>query len=1354
MKALRFSLLLIWLCCIFLNATESYAQRSPLIFNHLNINYGLSNNSVLSITQDTMGYIWLGTKYGLNRFDGRTFKIFKNDPQNAASISSNDFIKSLTVRADQKMWVVNSGIDLFNPLNESFEHIMPIGRGITKVVEDKQKRLWIATITGLKLIAAKGKKALPIQLGKGSYEVSEIYEDRHQHIWAGTSLGLYELFFTNKKLQVVLHQDEAFNVLKGNLIKSIAQDKNGNLWFGTKSNGIQILNPGTKLITHIAKNGTDKRNLVNNNIRKIISVKNGMMWIGTQDGLSIGDPDALTFQHYQHDVTDVNSLSQNSIYDIFQDKDGSVWIGTFFGGINVVYAVNTPFKSYQNSISPHSISSSIVSAIVEDKQHNLWIGTEAGGLNYFNRLSNQFISYKNSPANPNSLSSNLVKAIAIDQYQNLLIGTSVGGLSYYEPQTGRFTVYKRSGLGNNRDNIASDNVNCLLVSCEQQLLIGSDEGLNLFDPVSKRFKLFNLAGSNTVFDKKITALFQDRQNKIWIGTPGGLYSLNPNLTVKPEDFRDQSGNAFKSNINCIQQDSEGNIWLGTYHRGLTLLKQGNRTFEVFNHKNDLPSDNILSLVEDNQNNLWIGTDNGLVKYDRKARSFRSFNILDGLPDNQFNTNSFYKAANGTLFFGTFNGMVTFDPGKIEKNNTAPKVVLSNLKLFNNPVKINDATKLLSADLNLSQNITFSHLQNNFTLEFSALNFIKSNKNKYAYRLEGFETDWNLVDVPTATYTNLSAGTYTFQIKASNNDGVWSEEIKSVTITVLPPIWKTIWAYLLYAIAIYFIVAYIIKFFRAKAKLKQELYLEHIEAEHQKNNYQMKLDFFTNISHEIRTPLTLILGPLDKLEELTTDNAIVHQYALTIKNNTSRLYRLVNELLDFRKADSENLRLYFVENDLVAFLREVFDNFKHLAEAKNINYIFKTTVDAIPVYFDKNQMEKVFFNLLSNAFKFTPADGEISLVIEQNSPEQVCITVNDNGKGIALYNIDDIFNNFFQEDQSMGTGIGLALSKKLVELHKGEVKVNSRQATETQKGFTAFKVCLQLGNSHLTETYTGDVMASGTYELEHEPDYETPLIETETAETGNPNKPTVLIVEDNAELRDFIRQSLESDYQIQVSENGLQGWEIASTTLPDLIISDIMMPVMDGLTLCKKIKTDVRTSHIPVILLTAKSAQVHQIEGLQHGADVYVTKPFSNKILQLNIHNMLALKTAMQKKYSEQLQLPPIIHQANASADEKLLSKLQLVIEENLANADFDIVALTLEIGMSKSVLYKKFSALTNLSLNEFIKTQRLKHAVTLLQQGETSILAVAVQVGFNDVKYFSREFKRVYGITPSHYIKN
>ncbi|MNX97081.1 Sensor histidine kinase TodS [compost metagenome] len=498
-----------------------------------------------------------------------------------------------------------------------------------------------------------------------------------------------------------------------------------------------------------------------------------------------------------------------------------------------------------------------------------------------------------------------------------------------------------------------------------------------------------------------------------------------------------------------------------------------------------------------------------------------------------------------------------------------------------------------------------------------------------------------------------------------------------------------------------------------------------------------------------------MGPIEKLEQLTAANTQANKYALSIKKNTERLYRLVNELLDFRKADSGNLRLYFFEENIVSSLKETFDHFQTLAEAKNIQYTFESSHPEILVYFDKDQMEKVFFNLLSNAFKFTQNEGTISLKIVLKR-QQVKITVTDNGKGIAIANIDDIFNNFYQAEQSMGTGIGLALSKNLIELHKGKIKVKSSPSETNKAGKTTFTVMLKLGKKHLNEIDIAPVseIENPIYQEEVQ-DYSSSEVLIDSPVINSNNKEAhILIVEDNDEVRDFIKQSLESQYHVHVSENGLEGWKNAIQTLPDLIISDVMMPIMDGLELCKKIKTDVRTSHIPVIMLTAKSAPIHQIHGLQHGADAYITKPFSDQILQLNMRNLLSLKGAMQKKYSEQLLKLPIITSTESSQDEKFLQKLHQIIEDNIANTNLDLAFITSEIGMSKSVLYKKFSALTNLSLNEFIKTQRLKHAVEFFQKGEISIISVAMQVGFNDAKYFSREFKKIYGITPNDYIKN
>lgn len=1336
----RFLFLAIYFWSLLFLGSKSFAQNNSLIFNHLDVTNGLSSNTVQSICQDSTGFMWFGTKYGLNRYDGRSFKIFKNNPQDKTSISSNDFIRKLIATKNKRMWVVSDGLDLYHSEDNSFKVIIPQKEGLNKLLQDSKGNLWIATKNQLKFRAANSNKIIPIKIAKANINVTELFEDNEHHIWVGTYAGLYELFFINKKLLIKRHFSSLFKKDENSdRINSIVQDQNLKYWIGTKKNGLYLFDKKSSQLIHFVKNNNDKNSLINNDIRKILLHQNGSLWIGTQDGLSILNPVTRRFSNYQHDSTNPNSLSQNSIYDIFQDMNGSVWIGTYFGGINVVYSVNTPFTIYQNESNKNSISGNIISAIIKDSKHNLWIGTQAGGLDYFNKNTQQFTNYKNNINNKNSLSSNLVKAIAIDKNQNIWICTGdFGGLNLFDTKTSKFTTFKRNP--NNSNSIASDNTNCLVVNKENKLFIGTDIGLNIYDIAQQKFRF--IPSKRKIFiGKPINALFEDKNGTIWMGTPVGI-QLYQNSKIQYKIFKDSLNNSFNYNINCLQKDSQGNMWVGTYHNGLALLNLKNNSFKIFNTKDGLPSDNILAITEDNNSNLWISTDNGLAEYNLLSNTFRSFNKLDGLPDNQFNTNSVLKDNQGRLFFGTYNGLISFIPQNIEKNIVPPNVVLSNLKLFNKLVQINDESGILKQDINFSNTITINHNQNNFTIEFSALNFIKPAKNKFAYKLDGVEKDWNYVDIPSATYINLPAGHYQFLVRASNNDNIWSKNVKKIDIVILPPIWKTWWAYLIYFIIVIAIASYILKFLKARTELKQELHFE-----------KMKLDFFTNVSHEIRTPLTLILGPIEKLEKLTTENSQANKYALSIKNNTERLYRLVNELLDFRKADSGNLHLYFFEEDIVSALKETFNHFQTLAEAKNIHYTFKSSDSPIAVYFDKDQMEKVFFNLLSNAFKFTQNGGSISLDIILNN-QQVEIKVTDNGVGIDIDTIDDIFKNFYQAGQNIGTGIGLALSKSLIELHKGHISVTSKPATATETGKTTFTVVLQLGKNHLNEN---DILSMPTAEkivYQEIDDYESEELIQDSIIDDKDKKTHILIVEDNDELRDFIKQSLESQYIVSTSENGLEGWENAIQTLPDLIISDVMMPVMDGLELCKKLKTDIRTSHIPVILLTAKSAPIHQIHGLQHGADAYITKPFNDQILQLNIRNLLSLKAALQKKYSEQLLQLPIITNNESSQEEIFLQKLQQIIEDNIDNINLDLSFITKEIGMSKSVLYKKFGALTNLSLNDFIKTHRLKHAVEFFQKGETSIQSVALQVGFINARHFSREFKKMYGITPNDYIKN
>lgn len=1332
----RFLFLAICIWNLLFLHSNSFAQSQELSFNHLSTANGLSNNSVLSINQDAEGFLWFGTSYGLNRFDGRTFKIFTNDPHDKTTISSSNFIKRLELGTDKQMWLVYNGLDLYHPEDNTFENIIPKKEGILNVMRDSNGNLWIGSVYDLRFKAVNSEKIIPIKIAKNDIEVTAFFEDKEHHIWVGTSNGLYELFFTNKKLNLKRHLGSLFRKDENiGVITNIVQDDNSKYWIGTKKGGLYLFDKKTLKITRFLKNTNDKNSLVNNIIYKILKHKNGTLWIGTQDGLSILNPNTHQFTNYQQDPTNPNSLSNNTIFDIFEDKNGSVWIGTFFGGVNVVYsAKKSPFSIYQKNSSKNSISGNVITAITEDSNHNLWIGTDGAGLNYFDRSSQQFHTYKNNNGDKNNISSNLIKAIAIDKNQNIWIGTALGGLNFFNPKTSTFTVFKQDANKNN--NFPSENINCLIINRQNKVFIGTDSGLNIYDISQQKFSTIDK-------NRTINALFEDKKGTIWAGTISGIY-IYCGSELKHQTFKDSTDTPFTYDINCFLQDSKGNMWVGTSHNGLVLLDLNNHTFKSFKTKDGLPNDNILAIKEDKDDNLWISTDNGLAKYNLNLKTFRSFNTLDGLPDNQFNINSGLKDKQGRLFFGTYNGLVSFIPQNIEKNEIAPNVVLSNLKLFNIPVKINDESGILKKDINFSKSITFNHDQNIFTIEFSALNFIKSSKNKYAYKLQGLEKKWNYVDIPSATYSNLPAGKYQFLVKASNNDGIWNKNIKRIEIIILPPIWKTWWAYLIYFIIIFSAAYYAFKFFKARADLKQELHFE-----------KMKLDFFTNVSHEIRTPLTLILGPIEKLEKLTKENTQANKYALSIKNNTERLYRLVNELLDFRKAGSGYMRLYVFEEDIVSFLKKIFDSFQSLAEAKNINYDFKSSSPQILVYFDRNQMEKVFFNLLSNAFKFTQNGGSISLEIILSN-QQVEITVTDKGKGICINNIDDVFNNFYQAEQSLGTGIGLALSKSLVELHKGKINVSSRPATEGKTGKTTFKVALQLGKNHLSENdlapspYIGNLIYQETNNSVQE---EESFVDSPNNAIQN-KKNSILIVEDNDEVRDFIKNSLENEYNVYESENGLEGWNKAIQIYPDLIISDVMMPVMDGLELCKKIKSDISTSHIPVIMLTAKSAPIHQIQGLQQGADAYITKPFNDQILQLNIRNLLSLRASLQKKYSEQLLTLPIITNSESSQEEVFLQKLQQIIEGNIDNPDLDVSFITSEIGMSKSLLYMKFSALTNLSLTDFIKTQRLKQAVAIFQKGETDVLSVAMQVGFNNTKYFSSEFKKIYGITPNEYVKN
>jgi signal transduction histidine kinase/ligand-binding sensor domain-containing protein/DNA-binding response OmpR family regulator len=1336
---------------LFLIVSITNGQESNLYFENFKVKDGLPDNSVLSVTQDNRGYIWIVTKNGLCRYDGMNFKVFKHEQNNNGSISDNGSTGVVTDHKGQ-LWVISKELELYHPENETFQKI-PTGLSINKTIFfDHQDRLYVGGLGCLKYFEGgnlQTAKTFSLNIDVNTL-ISVIYEDGQHNLWVGTTRGLFKIDPSRQQTSS-FQKKVAADLLGDDDITTVVQDKNQDLWIGTRTTGVYRYNRQSNSIESFKKSKTSENGPIGNHIRKIINAKDGTIWIGTQEGLSIYNIDGRKFYNFQKDPTDQHSLSHNSIYEIFQDRAGSIWIGAYFGGLNVVHLGSAPFKIFQNNGYKNSISSNIISAIAEDAHHNLWIGTDGGGLNFWNKQTGRFTIFKNDGDDKRSLSSNLVKAIAFDQDGDVYIGTSTGGLNIYHPSTGKFENHWYSRQ-KTIPVINGDDVKCLLVTNNNEVLVGTNAGLLKFSKKEQSFSISDTSAKSKIW---VTTLYEDKQHTIWIGTPHGLYEMTASRQIRQASFFDSSKahNPFTFEVICLQEDQFGRLWAGTLHKGLVLLDQKKNSYHVFNEQDGLPADNVVGILSDAHNNLWISTNNGLAKFDVAHGHFQNLTVEDGLPDNQFNRGSFYKQNDSCFYFGTYNGLINFNPNKITQNEIPPKVIFSYVRLFNQTLNIDQQHQLLDGDLNNTQGLTFKYNQNVFTIGFAALNFVKSPKNRYAYRLTGFDRDWSNVNFPEATYTNLPPGNYQLQVKAANNDGIWNQEPAVLNIQILPAPWKTWWAYTSYLIILVIILAYVRHFLRARTQLRQELYRERIEAEHEKKSHQQQLEFFTNISHEIRTPLTLILGPLERLANSKMDISQTQQYN-SIKNNANRLYRLVTELLDFRKAGTDQLKLYFCEEDIVKFLREIYGAFESTAEIKGISFQFNSAVPSLMVFFDRDQLEKVFNNLLINAIKFTPAGGQVKVgVTEHKAGNQVQIVVEDNGKGIQHEDLDNIFENFYQAGPSIGTGIGLALSKRLIELHKGTIKVQSKNADNEQEGLTAFTVLLKLGREHLPDeqVIVSDSAARDNLFYPNTEPNDTFILKSNQP-VANVGDHTILLVEDNDEVREFIRQSLEKDYKVIEAKNGEEGLEQATQQIPDLIISDVMMPIMDGVEFCSRVKADIRTCHIPVILLTAKSAPIHQIHGLQHGADAYITKPFSTQVLNLNISNMLRLIGAQQQKYSDRLILGPLPVRHSESEDEKLLDRLQEIIQLNMSNSDFDVVAISRQVGMSKSLLYKKFSALTNLSLNNFIKMERLKKAVTLFKGGETSVMAVAVEVGFNDVKYFSKEFKKIYNITPNEYL--
>ena len=1324
--------------------TYNYARQVQ--FQHLTLENGLSNNSAMTIVQDKTGFLWIGTRYGLNRYDGHQFRQYRTEAGNTHSLSNNQ-VNALLVDTEGVLWVgTTNGLNRYDIAKDAFERIPLVqdnkdglsNNSVNCIYEDRTKHLWIGTKNGLvRLTDKKLPKfdAFFYSNTAGGNNIRSVTEDHNGNLWVGTTEGLLCMPAQGSKGQNhrLYRKTGATGSLSDDYITTIMEDSRQNLWIGTLTGGLNLLDPVHQTFTVYRENGNGIHHLANNNVRTIREDYAGRLWVGTQDGITVLEPG---YQHsitYRHEAENNASLNNNSVHCIFEDRNKAIWIGTYFGGLNVNYPYRNAFTAYKDSKSAFGLNHNVINSMVEDDAHNLLIGTDGGGLNIYNRHTGSFKNYDRN----SGLSSNVIKFLYKDKHSNIWIGTRSGGLDLLEKGSQQFRHFSQA----QPEQLSLDEITAMLEDSKGQLWVGAESGLYLLEQENGMYKpiLAKAPLGMQLRSRSIRCLMEDDQQNIWMGTVGGLHRWIRN-TGELQSFITNDAGLQSNYINCLYQDSQKRIWIGTNYGGLSLYQASKKQFITFTDKDGLSDNSVWGILEDAKGHLWLSTDNGLTEFNPADHKTRVYNMTDGLPGNKFNANAFLKDRKGEMFFGGNSGFVSFFPDNIHINTYAAPVVFTALQLFNKPVNITPGKGLLQQSIYLTRDITLAHDQNVFSIDFVLLSYMKPEKNRYTYKLEGFEKQWNYTGNHSATYTNLPPGRYTFMVKGINNDGTFSSNTATLRIHVKAPFWKTGWAYLAYVLVFSFTLFFLLRFFWMKDRFNREREIQ-----------QFKLNFFTNISHEIRTLLTLISGPVENLLMVKPDNSATYVQTVTrqlhyLKNNTDRLLYLVNELMDFRKAETNNLVLHLHEQDITVFLEDIHASFREMAAARHINLQFRSEQPA-KLPFDHRQMEKVFFNLLTNAFKFTPDGGAISIeVLDKNN--KVEIRISDNGKGITPENLKKIFTNFFQVednlDRNTGYGIGLALAKSIVELHRGSLTVESQPAAPQKAGYTCFTVSL----------HKYEPQAQQHAILSDEPAETTLLTAEQEPRAPETEKPVILVIDDNAEVRQFVEDILAPQHTILTAVNGRLGWEMAIEQIPDLVICDIMMPEMDGLELCGKLKTDERTSHIPVIMLTAKTAHTHQLGGLETGADLYLTKPFSTQLLLLHVKNFLLLRAAIRRKYSRHPLTVEPKSVATNNIDELFIGKVVAITEELMNNPAFDITMLATKVAMSKSVLYKKIRAITDMSVHDFIISIRLKRAAQLLEQNQLNITEIAYAVGYSDRKYFSKEFKKYYGKAPSDFMEN
>lgn len=1300
-------------------------------FKSFEVTDGLSENAVYSILQDQDGFMWFGTKDGLNRFDGSSFRVYQHQFNKKGSIGNN-FIRCLAQMDKNHLYIgTDAGLYLMNKRTEIFTHLKLMAPGHSVITDaincllvDRKGTLWIATMSyGIYSYHPANRKLrrIPTETATPDQNIAwSVIQDKSGTIWAGTRAGLLRYNLQSDRFEAI----SSLFSQRGNSeneVLSMLEDNKGDLWLGTWADGLRCYNKRSDEYTSYM-NIRSRADYITH-IRAIYQYSNKSLMIGSDDGLYLFNMETGISKRI--DVPGFKySLSDQNVYSIASDKERGLWIGTYFGGVNYLNTALLSIETYHPDFLHGFLSGKAVSQFCEDRLGNMWIATEDGGVNYLNTRTGQITQ-------PVRTSYHNTHALLLDG-EDLWIGTFSRGIDVYNTRTKKLTNYRHHS--NDPNSVDNDCIFSLYKSKAGDIYIGTSSGLNKFDRRRNKFiRIREVAGF--IYD-----INEDDAGNLWLASYGGgpiRFNYKSQKWIHYSRIRNKDNDPIvNSKLTSLYIDSQRRIIFTSEGKGIFIYDRKKDRFINISQANGLPNSVIYGALDDPLGNLWLSSNKGLICIDiAQPGRFKLYNIENGLQSNQFNYKSSYKTRDGKFYFGGINGFNSFYPQDLNKlkNQIIPHVAITQIRLLSSSDP--EIQKEIQAHLNKGEPIKLSYNRASFTLSFVSLSFISPSQNQYAYKLEGADADWSYSgNNKNVTYVNLSPGKYIFKVKASNNDGLWNKEGSQISIEILPPFWWSIPARIVYILSALSLIYLAVKYDIKRNKEKQIRHLEAFKMDQETRAFKSKIEFFTTIAHEIRTPISLISAPLEEIISYGAGDEKIRQNLSVIEQNCDRLTDLINQLLDFRKMDAVEYKVHPESIEIKGYVTELYERFKKTAQNKNIEFDLKLPEEnKLFVWSDADALTKVIGNLLTNALKFT--NNKIIIELRRNKDQTFTISVEDNGPGIP----DDlktlIFDPFYQipsGKNKKGTGIGLSLVKHLSSLLNGDITI-----TDADKEGSVFS---------FTFTDLPRVEMSTT-------EAEVPSLNEVFSLKAMQAEEAVLVVDDNPDMTAFISNCLKGDYSVDVAHDAASALKILEVRNYNVIISDIMMPDMDGISFTKRIKSDVNYSHIAVILLSAKVENSTKAEGLRSGADVFIEKPFSTIHLRAQIASLLKNRKALLEAFHHS-PLASYSSLATNKSDEHFLNRLNDEIEKHISDENFSVESLTDILGISRSNLQRKLKAISGYSPGDYLRNYRLKKACILLLESDSRINEVAFRVGFNSASYFTKAFYKCYNLSPREFINN